>query len=80
MWKKYKSDKIYGVSARGVYELGKAHGYSYVYHMLFTDIFLVRDDLLPAKYRGMKLEDTFDSFPLHALSADFKKYEIMQIF
>ena len=43
----------------------KAHGYSYVYHLRFTDIFFVRSDLLPAEFRGMRLEETFDSFPLH---------------
>lgn len=42
-----------------------AHGYSYVYHLRFTDIFFVRSDLLPAEFRGMRLEETFDAFPLH---------------
>ena len=44
MW---SNTKVYGASARAFYDLGKANGYSYVYHMAFTDIFLVRDDLLP---------------------------------
>ena len=43
----WQGDRIYGVTARAIYELGKANGYSYVYHMLMTDIFMVRDDLLP---------------------------------
>ena len=70
--------KIYGASARAFYDLGKANGYSYVYHMVFTDIFLVRDDLLPQKFKGMTLEDTYDPFPLHYVDANMSDY--MQTF
>ena len=71
----WKGDKIFGVSARAVYELAKEHGYSYVYHLTCTDIFLVRDDLLPVKFRGMNLEDTYDVYPLHPLNPNMKKFQ-----
>lgn len=51
----WQLDKIQGVSAKAVYELGLKNGYSYVYHMSCTDIFLVRTDLLPLEFQGMKL-------------------------
>ena len=34
--------KLFGVSARGIYDLATASVYSYVYHLSFTDIFFVR--------------------------------------
>ena len=61
---------MYGTSARAIYELGRRYNYEYVYHMVFSDIFLVRSDLLDEKYRGMRLEDTYDGYPLHYVDLD----------
>lgn len=66
--------KYYGVSLRAVYDLGLREGYSYVFHMLYTDIFLVRSDLLPEEYRGMSILDTFDVYPLHMIPISQMKY------
>ena len=40
--------------------------------MAFTDVFLVRNDLLPSEFQGMKLSTTYDAYPLHRLTLDMK--------
>jgi hypothetical protein len=72
-------DKVYGASARAIYELGKSHGYSYVFHLYYTDIFMVRTDLLPQEYRGMRLEDTYDAFPIHIFDTALKIFSTVDI-
>ena len=48
--------------------------------MVFTDIFMVRDDLVPAKFRGMSLEETYCAFPIHSVPSSIKPMEILQVF
>ena len=33
--------------------------------MAYSDVFFVRSDLLPEKFKGMDIKDTYDIFPLY---------------
>ena len=44
-WDNYS--KFYGSSFGAMYEFAKSKGYTYVYNMAFTDIFFIRNDLVP---------------------------------
>ena len=68
----WKQDKLYGASARAINDMVEGYGYSYIYHMTMTDIFFIRTDLLPEKFRGMRLEETYDSFPIHKITLSIK--------
>ena len=48
--------------------------------MVFSDIFLVRSDLLDEKYRGMRLEDTYDGYPLHYVDLDMNQFQTSGLF
>ena len=69
----WKLSKLYGVSARAIYDLVTAYGYSYVFHFSYTDIFFVRSELLPPEFRGMRLEDTFDAFPFSKIDLNINQ-------
>ena len=40
--------------------------------MACTDVFLVRNDLLPSEFQGMKLSSTYDAYPVNRISLDMK--------
>ena len=68
--------KNYGSSFAAICELAKQKGYTYVYHMATTDIFFIRNDLVPPELEGIDPNLTFDAHSMHnALSLnkyDFK--------
>jgi hypothetical protein len=45
VWDSYS--KYFGSSFGAIVELAERKGYTYVYHMAFTDIFFIRNDLVP---------------------------------
>ena len=63
IWDGYS--KNYGASFTSIVTAAKEKGYTYAYHLPFTDVFFVRNDVMPEKLKGIEPEDTFDSYPLH---------------
>ena len=67
--------KEYGSSFGAFIELAKRKGYTYVYHMAFTDIFFIRDDIVPEELKGIDPNETYDAHPLHQPFWSFGSYE-----
>jgi hypothetical protein len=67
-WDNYS--KNYGSSMGALNKVAEQKGYSYVYHLSFTDIFYVRNDILPEELKGIEPEQTYDIFNLHGSTID----------
>ena len=70
-------DKYYGCSIKNAVDIAAEHGYAYVYHHPYTDVFFVRKELLPPNLPPVDFTKTFDAIPLHLVDAKFKYFQIL---
>jgi hypothetical protein len=63
-WDEYS--KNYGSSFKANLEVAQNKGYDYVYHLPFTDVFFVREDVTPEQLKHIDSASTYDPFPVHA--------------
>ena len=73
-WDNYS--KSYGSSFGAILDCATRKGYTYVYHMTFTDMFFIRNDLVTEELRNIDPRDTYDMYPIHNPTQD-NKYDFM---
>jgi hypothetical protein len=64
---------------RAAVDIAEKHGYAYVYHHPYTDVFFVRKELLPADLAPVDITKTYDSIPLHSVDTKFKHFVYLNV-